>query len=121
MMVARSSAGRVGDSVIGWCFAMRSAHFSPFVSGASGVSTRGSDAGMPGSMAAKPSSLPMTMSFASEWSMIWPIVSAVSVGYSGTTSGQRKISRTARPSPPPPTSTRRGDATAAIAGWTSAS
>ena len=44
----------------------------------------GSAVGTPGFIASQPSSLPTNTSLASLWVRIWRIVSAASVGYSGT-------------------------------------
>ncbi len=84
MMVASSSPSRSGSPASGAVRATMSSHCGELVCGASGIAMHGSDAGTPGFMPSQPSSLPTNSSFDSLCARIWRIVSAASVGYSGT-------------------------------------
>jgi hypothetical protein len=87
MMVAISASSRTGLSFIGAVLAMRSSHCgAPATAffGASGCTMHGMPAGTPAFMPSQPSSLPTNSSLLSLCSRIWRMVSAASVGYSGT-------------------------------------
>ena len=89
MMVDISSPSRTGLPANGWVPAMILSHCSvpggssPWV-GPSGMAMQCMPLGTPDCMPFQPSSLPMNSNLDSLWVRIWRIVSAASVGYSGT-------------------------------------
>jgi hypothetical protein len=84
MMVASSLPSRTGLPASGGVAATMLSHVVYGLGGDSGVLMQGSSAGMPGFIVSQPSSLPTNSSFDSLCTRIWRIVSAASVGYSGT-------------------------------------